>query len=36
MVAWKDHVRENLAESVDIFSSHGMAIVAVEFESTEE
>lgn len=36
MVTWKDHVRENLAESVDIFSSHGMAIVAVEFESTEE
>ncbi len=33
MVAWKDHVRENLTESVDIFSSHGMAIVDVEFEA---
>ena len=36
MITWKDHVRENLAGSVDIFSSHGMAIVDVEFESTEE
>ena len=36
MATWKAHVRENLAESVDIFSSHGMAIVAVEFEPAEE
>lgn len=35
METWTDHVRENLAESVDIFSPHGMAIVAVEYETTD-
>jgi hypothetical protein len=33
METWKSHVRENLAESVDIFSPHGMTIVNVEYES---
>ena len=32
METWKDHVRGNLAESVDIFSPHGMAIVDVEYD----
>ncbi len=36
MDTWKAHIRGNLAESVDIFSSHGMAIVDVEFEQPEE
>ncbi len=36
METWKGHVRENLAESVDIFSPHGMAIVDVEYEPEPE
>ena len=36
METWKDHVRGNLAESVDIFSPHGMAIVDVEYEPEPE
>lgn len=36
METWKEYVRENLIESVDIFSPHGMAIVSVEYESSEE
>lgn len=32
METWKDHIRENLAPSVDIFSPHGMAIVHVEYD----
>jgi len=36
MTTWKDHVRDNLAESVDIFSPHGMAIVDVAFESDDD
>jgi hypothetical protein len=32
MATWKAHVRENFAESVDIFSPHGMAIVDVEYD----
>lgn len=36
METWKNHVRENFAESVDIFSSHGMAIVNVEYEPEPE
>jgi hypothetical protein len=35
MLTWKEHVRENLAESVDIFSPHGMSIVSVEYASEE-
>jgi len=33
MLTWKEHVHENLAESVDIFSPHGMSIVSVEYVS---
>jgi hypothetical protein len=36
MATWTAHVRDNLAESVDIFSPHGMAIVDVEFEESSE
>ncbi|WP_049926128.1 hypothetical protein [Natronomonas moolapensis] len=36
MEAWKGHVRGNLAESVDIFSPHGMTIVDVEYEPEPE
>ena len=36
METWKGHVRENLAESVDIFSPHGMAIVDVEYDPEPE
>jgi hypothetical protein len=36
METWTAHVRDNLAESVDIFSPHGMAIVEVEFEESAE
>ena len=36
METWKGYVRENLIESVDIFSPHGMAIVNVEYESAED
>lgn len=36
METWKSHVRENLAESVDIFSPHGMAIVDVEYDPEPE
>ena len=36
MLTWKEHVRDNLAESVDIFSPHGMAIVDVAFEPGDE
>jgi hypothetical protein len=36
METWKAHVRENLAESVDIFSPHGMTIISVEYESGTE
>ncbi len=36
METWKGYVRENLIESVDIFSPHGMAIVDVEYESAED
>ena len=36
METWKNHVRENFAESVDIFSPHGMAIVNVEYEPEPE
>ena len=36
METWKGRVRENLAESVDIFSPHGMAIVDVEYEPEPE
>jgi hypothetical protein len=36
MATWKAHVRENFAESVDIFSPHGMAIVDVEYDPEPE
>lgn len=32
MGAWKDHVRENLVGSIDVYSAHGMAFVDVEYE----
>jgi hypothetical protein len=35
METWKDHVRENLVGSVDIYSAHGMAFVDVEYEERE-
>ena len=35
METWKDHVRENLVGSVDIYSAHGMAFVSVEYEKAE-
>lgn len=33
---WKTHVEENLVETVDIYSSHGMAFIDVEYRSNEE
>ncbi|MFO7926538.1 MAG: hypothetical protein ACQET5_08360 [Halobacteriota archaeon] len=36
METWTSHVRDNLAESVDIFSPNGMAIVRVEYEGSSE
>jgi hypothetical protein len=35
METWKDHVRENLVGSVDIYSAHGMAFVDVEYEKRQ-
>lgn len=34
--AWKTHVRENFVETVDIYSSHGMALIDVEYRDDEE
>ncbi|WP_299235300.1 hypothetical protein [Natronomonas sp.] len=31
LAEWKAHVRENLVDSVDIYSSHGMAFIDVEY-----
>lgn len=35
METWKEHVRENLVESVDIYSPHGMAFIDVEYRENE-
>ena len=35
MAEWKDHVRSNLVDTVDIYSDHGMAFVDVEFRESE-
>lgn len=35
METWKDHVRSNLVDTVDIYSSHGMAFVDVEYRSED-
>jgi len=35
METWKAHIRENLAESVDIYSPQGMAFVDVEYAESE-
>jgi molecular chaperone DnaK (HSP70) len=35
METWKTHIRENFAESVDIYSPQGMAFVDVEYAESE-
>jgi hypothetical protein len=35
METWKAHIRENFAESVDIYSSGGMAFIDIEFRSED-
>ncbi len=35
METWKSHVRENLVESVDIYSPHGMTFIGVEYREEE-
>ncbi|CAI48813.1 uncharacterized protein NP_1444A [Natronomonas pharaonis DSM 2160] len=33
---WKEHVREHRADVVDVYASHGMAIIDVEYTDSQE